>query len=81
MWFEGVDSMTEEEAKDVLERIEYELKLGQPHTATQIVIHDLGLWAYLAQTSGLITSGGVLFDRPVLLQPKCDASFTVMPKP
>ena len=81
MWFEGVHSMTEEEAKDVLERIEYELSLGQPHTATQIIIHDLGLWAYLEKTSGLITSGGVLFDRPVLLEPKCDASFTVWSKP
>lgn len=75
--------MTEEEARDVLERIEYELSLHQPCTATRIVIHDLGLWARLEKASGgpiSIANGGTLFDRPVLLEPKCDASFTVLSK-
>ncbi|WP_296230707.1 hypothetical protein [Pseudomonas sp. UBA4617] len=72
--------MTEEEANDVLERIEYELSLHQPHTATRIIIHDLGLWARLEKAGGII-NGTMLFDRPVLLEPKCDASYTVLPKP
>ncbi|RCL28705.1 hypothetical protein C6A77_06010 [Pseudomonas sp. AFG_SD02_1510_Pfu_092] len=73
--------MTEEEAKDVLERIEYELGLHQPHSATRIVIHDLGLWARLETASGGATgliNGGTLFGWPVLLEPKCDASYTVL---
>ncbi|MBK5003938.1 hypothetical protein [Pseudomonas sp. S32] len=73
--------MTEEEAKDVVERIEYELG-HHARVATRIEIHDLGLWARLEKASGahygVGLSGTTLFEKPVVLGPKCDASYTIL---
>lgn len=72
--------MTEEEAKDVVERIQYEL--SRPgRVATRIEIHDVGLWTRLEGACGTnynAVGGGTLFEKPVVLGPKCDASYTIL---
>lgn len=70
--------MTEEEARDVVERIQHELS-HQPRVATRIEIHDLGLWARLEKAHVTTSShGNLLFEKPVVIVPKCDASYTIL---
>lgn len=69
--------MTEEEASDIVERIQHELS-HQPRVATRIEIHDLGLWTRLEKAHFTPSAtGNMLFEKPVVIVPKCDASYTI----
>ncbi|MFJ5180080.1 hypothetical protein ACIP61_01480 [Pseudomonas fulva] len=70
--------MTEEEASDVVTRIQHELS-HQARVATRIEIHDLGLWARLEKAHFTTTiHGNHLFEKPVVIVPRCDASYTIL---
>lgn len=70
--------MTEEEARYVVERIQHELS-HQARVATRIEIHDLGLWKLLEKAHFTTsTHGNLLFEKPVVVVPKCDASYTIL---
>lgn len=76
--------MTEQEAKEVLQRIEDELNNQQAPAVSisHIEIHHAGLWAQLQQAAGVnylsTAEGKTLYGIPVSLGQKLSEPYTVL---
>ncbi|MEF9901496.1 MAG: hypothetical protein RR736_23810 [Pseudomonas sp.] len=75
--------MTEQEAKDIVERIEHDLNNQQAPavSVSHIEIHSPGLWAHIPQVAGVhylaTATERTLFGIPASLGVKANAPYTI----